>query len=308
MNQNIILEMKRNNDDDDIKKSLKSSTSFWSRYGGCCVFFIIFSAIMCFIFTPIGKLDLRILRPGFRPAHADEISNGNDALIVTHGATDNKRADIASLTPKGLRSEKESAHQKHPKRPDKCEKLWRPDRLHGRCFGLTTHTDMKEAKDVKIESADDCKDLCCTLAEACVSWQYIEGSKICKVGGPVRNGNEQGDIGNWCEPNPPVKWNGNKMKSQTAPGKCEWGDRLTTQCFGLGPERMSADGGRLNAEECAAACCAKKGCAMWQELPDRGCFFSEGEHYCDPYLGTYDGGRKCVPGYCGGKGPTLATH
>lgn len=301
--------MKRKNDDDDMKKTTKNSPSFCSRYGGCLVFLLIFAIIMCFIFTPLGKLDIRILRPGFRPAHADEVSSVNDAhSTITHSATDNKVAESSSISQKGLRPEKESTHQKHQKRLDKCEKLWRPDRLHGRCFGLTTHTEVKDVKDTKVESADDCKDICCSLGDACVSWQYIEGSKTCKVGGPVRNGHEQADTGNWCEPNPPVKWNGNKMKSQSASGLCEWGETLTTQCFGLGPERMSASGGRLNAKECAAACCAKKGCSLWQELPDRGCYFSEGEHYCDPYLGSYDGQRKCVPGFCGGKEPVAAVN
>ena len=90
------------------------------------------------------------------------------------------------------------------------------------------------------------------------------------------------------EPNAPVSWNGNKLKAKTG-DQCEWGATLPTQCFGLGPERLSPAPAksRLSAAECAAACCVTKGCTMWQELPGRGCYYSDDaeDHYCDPVSG-----------------------
>jgi len=68
---------------------------------------------------------------------------------------------------------------------DKCEKQWRSDKLLGRCFGLTTHSEVKELSKEQqskvIQSADECKALCCEMGEACVSWQYASGTKTCKV-------------------------------------------------------------------------------------------------------------------------------
>lgn len=183
---------------------------------------------------------------------------------------------------------------------DKCEKQWRSDRLVGKCFDLVVYSEYNQLKHIKIvESAVQCKSLCCSLGESCITWQYIIDSKTCKLGGPVRLGLEVMGTDLWCEPYPPVKWTGNKMKKQDTGYKCEWGEQLHTHCFGLGEERKGANESRLSASECADACCALKGCAMWQKMPDRGCFFSQKETLCDSYVGVYDGGRKCVPGFCG---------
>lgn len=200
----------------------------------------------------------------------------------------------------------EPNHDAHSKAvvTDACANLWRPDKLVGRCFGLKTHTEFTEVKDVAIvQTADQCKAMCCKLDTKCVTWQYWTGDKVCKMGGPVRLGTETADTALWCEPNPPVKWNGSKIKSRKTDGTCDFGDSLTAQCFGLGPERRHASGSQLSAVACASACCANKGCTMWQQLPERGCYYNDDnhEHYCEAYVGTFEGGRKCVKGFCGGK-------
>ena len=84
------------------------------------------------------------------------------------------------------------------------------------------------------------------------------------------------------EPAPPAKWSGYKVKSRSG-STCEWGDAIPGQCFGLGPERFASETSktRLTAEECKAACCKSATCTMWQHLPDRGCFYSGGDNYCD---------------------------
>ena len=74
----------------------------------------------------------------------------------------------------------------------------------------------------------------------------------------MRLGTEGADNDNWCEPNPPKQWNGRVLISRHAnvdqivdgktkkPYKCQWGDALPTQCFGLGPEKTT-----LNPHEMA---------------------------------------------------------
>jgi hypothetical protein len=48
-----------------------------------------------------------------------------------------------------------------------CESLWLPDKIIGRCFGLTTSTDLPKKfnvpKNYTIKSAGDCLRLCCEL-------------------------------------------------------------------------------------------------------------------------------------------------
>ena len=75
----------------------------------------------------------------------------------------------------------------------------------------------------------------------------------CKIGGPVRFGSEGADNDNWCEPNAPRKWHGKSLNVRFPADKfdheygpkhkrafrCEWGEDLPTQCFGLGPERTT---------------------------------------------------------------------
>jgi hypothetical protein len=187
----------------------------------------------------------------------------------------------------------------------KCKKLWRKDRLVGRCFGLTLHSQFPELISVKtVNSPVECRTLCCNLGEKCVTWQYAIKAKECKLGPPVRLGLESAPTGDWCEPLPPGKWNGQRLLERASINKCEWGDRLPTQCFGLGPEQLNTTNGRLNTEACQQACCASRGCKMWQELPSRGCYFGSGDGvWCekaDASQEEYVGTRKCIPKFCGG--------
>ena len=101
----------------------------------------------------------------------------------------------------------------------------------------------------------------------------------------------------WCEPDPPLVWEGYKVKREGL--SCS--ARLYTpgQCFGLGPEVVASQGNnhRLSVKECEAKCCADKDCNMWQAHHLRGCFMSAGDFWCDPTQKAYTGGRKCAKGY-----------
>lgn len=62
-----------------------------------------------------------------------------------------------------------------------------------------------------------------------------------------------------------------------------------------------------SSAECEKACCdANVGgsiqCRIYQYISSRGCFYgSDGDVWCDDKVqGAYDGGRKCIPGYCDG--------
>jgi hypothetical protein len=194
-------------------------------------------------------------------------------------------------------------------KPGKCQKLWRKDKLVGRCFGLVPYKDFHGGlvSSISISSAEDCRALCCNLGEKCISWQYFynphdSAVKECKLTDKIiRLGLEATGTPDWCDPNPPAKWNGNRLKARGA-DQCEWGDELPTQCFGLGDERKSAEGGKLTTEQCAQACCKDPHCEMWQEIPGRGCFYNSGRGiWCDKDPGLYAGGRKCVKGFCDGR-------
>ena len=118
----------------------------------------------------------------------------------------------------------------------------------------------------------------------------------------ARLGDEALGVGGWCEPNAPVQWNGHKISLREGT-KVKWEPQvLDTQCFGLGSERRNpSDGSRLNTEQCAQACANDLKCGVWQEYPGRGCFYTDNASYCDPKKGAkYDGGRKCLPGFCAG--------
>jgi len=187
-----------------------------------------------------------------------------------------------------------------------CKGLWRPEKLVGRCFGLSVSNTYSEYRDVLVESAEQCRRMCCNMEDKCVSWQYQAATKECKLGGIIRLGTEHANTHEWCEPLPPANWNGNRLISRDSDGKCTWGAQVPTQCFGLGPERKSTTTGEnLSTSECAAACCAftenGKPCTMWQEIPGRGCFFNSAQGiFCEEYKGGFEGGRKCIPGVCGG--------
>lgn len=185
----------------------------------------------------------------------------------------------------------------------KCKGLWRPEKLQGRCFGLKTHNEYPELKDTgEITSAEDCRSLCCNLGSKCVSWQYQSSTKRCGLGGVMRLGTEVTGTPDWCDPYAPAKWSGNRLLKREG-GKCTWGEAIPNQCFGLGPERKGATDKSYTTEECAAACCAASHCEMWQEQPGRGCYFesSKGVWCEETKLSAYEGGRKCIPGFCGPK-------
>lgn len=189
----------------------------------------------------------------------------------------------------------------------KCNGLWRPEPLPGKCFGLNPVPNQYGV----VANLRDCRSLCCNLGENCISWQFQTSTSTCRIGGVIRLGLEKTGTADWCDPLPPSTWNGNRLISKQADGVCVWGEELKSQCFGLGDERKSVQGSRYDAAGCRAACCSAAsvggsgvtaGCAMWQEAEGRGCFFSEtATTQCPKMKGErFIGGRKCVPKFCGG--------
>lgn len=196
-------------------------------------------------------------------------------------------------------------------KPGKCKGQWRKDKLIGRCFGFFPYAEYKDGivKDVSVTTSADCRALCCNLGDKCISWQFFSNSqdstiKECKITDKiVRLGFEKTGTPDWCDPHPPIKWNGNRLKQRGADGVCEWGEPVPLQCFGLGDEhKETATNLPLDTKACAQACCADKECEVWQESPGRGCYFHSSEGVrCLNNPGIYDGARKCVPGFCDGK-------
>lgn len=188
-------------------------------------------------------------------------------------------------------------------KPGLCKGLWRQDHVLGRCVAqIKPHSDFDELKDVAVVlNAKDCRSICCNLGEKCVTWQYQASTQICKLGPPVRLGLEAAPTGDWCDPNPPAVWNGRRKALNSTPGHCAWIEDLPNQCFGQGPEIKSSSGGRLSTKQCEEYCCNNSNCILWQELPDRGCYNgNEKRVWCDKKQGAFEGGRKCVPKFCGG--------
>ena len=196
---------------------------------------------------------------------------------------------------------------------DSCAAEWTAENLIGRCWGLTTSTNIPNIEpgvgEKAATSSDECKKLCCNLGDKCITWQFWGASGICKAGKHVRLGGEGGNSPRWCEPEPPQKWNGakrnltssplrNKIDPWVAPSTCGWVGQQPGQCFGLGPERLNSEKERISEGECAAGCCADPNCMLWQHLPTRGCFYNKNqlheEPHCDQYGGVYVGGRKKV--------------
>lgn len=198
--------------------------------------------------------------------------------------------------------------------PGKCKGLWRPDSLPGKCFGVNPTKEFDDLKEIKITNYKDCRSLCCNLKERCVTWQYQNSTETCFIQKEaVRLGFEGADTPLYCDPFPPNAWNGNRLKERKD-GKCEWGDALPNQCFAFGPERItggkykldqSSTEGRLNAEQCRDACCADNECDSWQEMPGRGCYFGKSDCKKGNVDGGYEGGRKCIPKFCGGMEDTI---
>ena len=189
----------------------------------------------------------------------------------------------------------------------KCKGLWRPEKLVGRCFGLKKHTEYPQLSGIKVvRNSAECKSICCNMGAECISWQYEQRSLDCKLGEKVRLGHEHADTPFWCDPYAPSTWNGRKILSRQG-RTCTWKPEvLDTQCFGLGSERLNTSNGRLDTSGCEKQCCEDPTCMTWQEMPGRGCYYSDS---MSVYSGTcdeagnaiYDGARKCLPGYCGGQ-------
>ena len=68
--------------------------------------------------------------------------------------------------------------------PGKCKRQWRKDGdLKGRCFGLKELKEFDEVKHLEsITSSEQCRAICCNLADKCVSWQYQKSKKECRIG------------------------------------------------------------------------------------------------------------------------------
>ena len=111
-------------------------------------------------------------------------------------------------------------------------------------------------------------------------------------------GLESAGVDSWCDPNPPQFWTGHRVIRND--GACDKKDKLPHQCFGLGPERPNGKG---SAESCAAECCKDLECEMYQWMEGRGCFYgsSKGIWCEEEHLAPYEGSRKCIKDFCGGK-------
>lgn len=168
----------------------------------------------------------------------------------------------------------------------KCP-LWRNDSLVGKCFGLECGGAKREAA----KTPKECASLCCSLEDACITWQFRDDIGCC-TGAIVRLGDEDAGVGNWCEPTPPRHWLGRRVTNRAASdGKCTWTEKEEkAQCFGLGGEKTS---GSKSVEACAAGCCQDPDCNIYQFREDKGCFWGQLGHTCDggesrfftPYIG-----------------------
>jgi hypothetical protein len=92
-------------------------------------------------------------------------------------------------------------------------------------------------------------------------------------------------------------------------GNCKWGVELPTQCYGLQYIKNNDTKNMLSLEECASSCCRSPSCDLWQHAPQRGCFHSKKEGvWCDKTYQKYEGGKKCVPGFCDGLEDKILTN
>jgi hypothetical protein len=58
-------------------------------------------------------------------------------------------------------------------------------------------------------------------------------------------------------------------------------------------------GERMNTQECEQACCNDVTCNSWQEYPGRGCYYGVSSCKYQEVEGVFEGGRKCLPEFCG---------
>lgn len=185
--------------------------------------------------------------------------------------------------------------ENHEIHPDKCVNEWTNDKLIGRCFGLKSHSEYEQLKNIHfVDSSQHCRELCCTLGNECLTWQYWIDNKICKLGGLIRLGAENLNTANWCDPEGPVTWTGKRIESKNGVNS-ETEGILTTQCFGLGPMKTIDGKISLGKDECSYGCLQLSDCKIWQWHEKRGCYYTNNPQvYCDPYAGGYDGGRKIL--------------
>lgn len=195
--------------------------------------------------------------------------------------------------------------------PGKCRGVWRTDKiapLPGKCFGLNPHIEFPELKDILITNFKDCRSLCCNLMDKCTTWQYHNSTGRCMIHPKgVRRGPEGADTPMYCDPFPPARWNGMRLKERKE-GKCEWGEEIPSQCFAFGMEKLNSTGGSLNTQQCAEGCCNDPNCDSWQEMPGRGCYWGVSDCKYSEVEGAYDGGRKCIPGFCNGMEHIVLKH
>jgi len=201
----------------------------------------------------------------------------------------------------------------------KClHSVWRTDpgaALPGKCVGNNKHTEISDLKEIEVSNWADCRALCCNLEQKCTTWQYQNSTKSCYIHiRPFRRGPEGADTPLYCDPFPTHKWNGKHLGPPSGSGsekKCATLWEIPTQCFAFGPERLRDEktkevstktgGKRLNTQECEDACCADPECDSYQEYPGRGCYYGKSTCVYEEVESAYEGGRKCLPGFCGGK-------
>jgi hypothetical protein len=200
----------------------------------------------------------------------------------------------------------------------KCRShIWRIDEaasLPGKCTGINPITDYDDLKHLQITNWMDCRALCCNLNEKCITWQYQNQTKTCFLHPkPFRRGPEGAPTPLYCDPYPTHKWNGKYLKSrnQQQEGQqwqCEWEYEIPAQCFAFGPERLNNNGiitmekgERMNTQECEQACCNDVTCNSWQEYPGRGCYYGVSDCKYQEVEGVFEGGRKCLPEFCGNR-------
>lgn len=153
--------------------------------------------------------------------------------------------------------------------------VWRPEPLQGICDGTKSTPESQVHK-----SAKACEEACCA-SDTCITFQY-RSKEGCLWGADTRLGAEKDGVHSWCEPRPPDRWQGQRIKNDGAavPGACNAGwnaQQLSGQCFGLGGKRQTKEN---TAEACRDACC-NSDCTVWQWRKDAGCFYnSKGGYNC----------------------------